>query len=133
LVGRLDKSVADPAVLGAFSNREDIRPAGPQAVVDDNSSIDVEACAVGELDVRPNASSDHNEIGFNLRAVLERNGLHTPFADNRYRFGVEKNGDAPRLDRLLQQTGSLAIELTLHEPIHKVHDRDPRARLGKAV
>ena len=109
LVGRLDKSVADPAVLGAFSNRKNIWPAGPEAAVDDNSTIDIEAGAVGEFDVRPNAGGDHNEIGFNLRAVLECNGLRTAYADNRNRFGVEENGDTPRLDRLFQHPGSLAI------------------------
>src|SRR6516164_5305850 len=133
LVGRFDKPVADPAVLGAFSNRKDVWPAGPEAVVDDNSTIDVEAAAMREFDVWPDAGSDYNEIGFNLRAILERNGLHTPFTDNRNRFGVEENGDAPRLDRLFQHPGSLAIELALHEPIHQVHDRDLRARLCQAV
>ena len=133
LVGRLDKSVADPAVLGAFANREDIGPAGPQAVVDDNSAIDIEAGAVGEFDIRPDAGGDHNKIGFNLRTVFERNSLHAPFADNRSGFGIEENRDATRLDGQFQHPGSMAIELALHEPIHQVHDRDLRASFRQAV
>ena len=49
------------------------------------------------------------------------------------RFGIEEDSDAARFDGLFQQTGSVTIELALHEPIHQVHDRDLRACLGQSV
>ena len=43
LVGGLDQAVADAAMLGAFAEREDVRRAGLQRIVDHDAAVDGDA------------------------------------------------------------------------------------------
>src|SRR5258708_15711226 len=40
LVGRFDQAVTDAAMFGAFAEREDVRRAGREMIVDDDAAID---------------------------------------------------------------------------------------------
>jgi hypothetical protein len=101
-VRRLDQSVADPAMLSAFPDRIDAGPACLQKVVDQNAAIDAETGAVGEFDIGANAGSDHHEIGFDFRPVLERNNVYAIFTADCDCFGFQKHRNAARFERPFQ-------------------------------
>ena len=50
------------AMLGAFADREDAGVVGRQAVIDDNAAVDGEAGGPGEINVRPHADGDDDQI-----------------------------------------------------------------------
>ena len=133
LVGRLDQPVADAAMLGAFADRVDAGPAGPQAVVDHDAALDVDTGVARQVGVRPDADRHHDDIGFDLRPSFSATPSTRPFADDRGGFGIEDDLDALRLDGALQHRGGVRIELALHQPIHQMQHRDLRAGLGEAV
>ena len=63
--------VARAAVLDALADSEDVGIGRLHIVVDDDAAIDVEAGLVAELDIRPDARRDHDQVGFENLAVLE--------------------------------------------------------------
>ena len=54
-------------------------------VVDDDAAVDGEAGLAAELDVRPDAGRDHDEVGVERAAVGERDALDVAVAEDRRR------------------------------------------------
>ena len=119
---RRHESIADAAVLDALTHREDVRIRRLHAVVDDDAAIDVEAGFIRELDVRADSRGHHDEIGFENRAVVERDTLGAILADDRSRRAPQHHADAEVFHLARQVVAAIGIELALHERGHQVHD-----------
>ena len=72
---RRDQAVADAAVLDALADREDVGVGRLHVVVDDDAALDGEAGLAPELDVRPDAGRDDDQIGVDAVAVGELDAL----------------------------------------------------------
>ena len=80
LISRLYQAVAYAAVFSALPNRIDAGAAGLQIVVDEDTAIDTEVSRACEFDIWTNPRRDHDEIRFNLCAVLEHDRLGAALA-----------------------------------------------------
>ena len=68
-VSRFDKSVTDPAITGALSDRVNAAACWSADDRRQESPRSMPRCRSGEFDIRANAGRDHHKIGFNLRAA----------------------------------------------------------------
>ena len=71
LIGRLDQAVADAAMLGAFAEREDVRRAGLQMIVDHDAAVDGNAGVLRQRDVGPDAGREDHRVGLDPAAVRQ--------------------------------------------------------------
>ena len=114
--------VARAAVLDTFADREDVGIGRLHMVVDDDAAIDVEAGLVAELHIRPDSRRDHDQIGFENLAVLERHALCPLITDDRGRRSTEEHADAEIFHLAGEVIAAVRIELAFHQRGHQVHD-----------
>ena len=103
LIGRLDQPVADAAMLGAFAEREDIRRAGLQMIVDHDAAIDGNAGLFRQRDIGPDAGGENHRVGLEPAAVGQFDAFDPRLAVDARGVGVEQDLDALALDQRFQQ------------------------------
>jgi hypothetical protein len=81
LVGGLNQTVADTAMLGAFTDCENIGCAGDEMIVDDDAAIDRDTGVSGDFGVRLDADRNNDRVGRKHAAVLELYTLDVTIAD----------------------------------------------------
>ena len=96
-------------------------------IVDDDAAVDLQAGLATELDVRADARCDHDQLGVDTRAVRELDRLGRRAAADRFGAASEEHADAQGFHPRRQVAPTRGIELTLHEGVHQVHDRDVAA------
>ena len=102
-------------------------------IIHDDAAIYREAGRVREFCVGFDADRDDDHFRFDLAAVLELHRLNVPIADETAGRGFEQDLDALRFDGALQERSGAHIELTFHQPIHEVNQRDLGAGFGEAI
>ena len=90
-------------MLHAFADRVDARVVGLHGVVDDDAALAVQACLARQLDVRADADRHHDQVGRNLRAVLEAHAGHAVLAEDRLGLRGHHEHHAALFQRLAQQ------------------------------
>ena len=133
LIGRLDQSVADAAMLGAFADREYVRRSGLQVVVDHDAAVDGNAGLLCQCDVRPDAGREDHGVGRNQAAARQFNAFDARHAVDACGIGIEQDFDPLALDQGFQKFGRGRIQLALHQAVHQMHQRHRRAGLGKPI
>ncbi|MDT4837119.1 hypothetical protein FQZ97_708430 [compost metagenome] len=95
----------------------------------------MQAHLLGQLHVGADAHGHHHEVGRDLGAVLEADGLHAAIVstDEVLRLRAHEELQAPVFQRLLQQLARHVVQLALHEPGHHVHHRHGHAAQHQAV
>ena len=118
-------------MLRAFADREDVGRVARQKIIHDDAAIHREASCVRELCVGFDADRDDDHFRFDLAAVPELHRVHAPIADEPTGRGFEQDLDALRFNGALQERSGAHIELTFHQPIHEVNERDLGARFAR--
>ena len=85
LVGRFDQAITDAAMLGAFAEREDIRRAGLQDIVDDDAAIDGNAGLFRQRGVGPDAGGENHRVGVDPPSVCQFDAFDAGLAMERAR------------------------------------------------
>ena len=80
---RRDQAIDLAAVLHAFADRIDAAVIGLHGVGDDDAALAIEPRLLGELETGPDADRHHDEVGRELRAVLEAHAGDAVFAQDR--------------------------------------------------
>jgi hypothetical protein len=111
LVGGLDQSVANAAMLGAFADRKDVRCAGREAIIDDDAAVHGEAGRGGELGIGFDADGDHRHVGRQVAAVVELDRLHASVADEPRRRDFKQHVDTFGLEAALERRCGARVEL----------------------
>ena len=97
-------------------------------VVDDDAAVDVEAGLAAELDVRPDAGGDDDEVGFDASCrPTSAHALDVPVAEDGRRRAAEQHLDAEVFHLAGEVVAAVRIELALHQRRHQVHDGDVAA------
>ena len=94
--------------------------AGFKIFVDQHTAIDRQSGLLGEVDARPHADSDYDEIGVDRNAVVEPNPSGF---DGAHRV-AEMEHDAMTLVQLPYEIAELRPQYALHRPRFGCHDMD---------
>jgi len=94
--------------------------AGFKIFVDQHTAIDRQSGLLGEVDARPHADSDHDEVGVDRNAVVEPNPSGF---DGAHRV-AEMEHDAMTLVQLPYEIAELRPQYALHRPRFGCHDMD---------
>ncbi|MEA2137894.1 MAG: hypothetical protein QOG56_1044, partial [Solirubrobacteraceae bacterium] len=132
---RRDEPVDLAAVLGALADDVDVRLVHrAHRVVDDDRALDLQAGALREVGVRPDARRDDDHVARKRRAVAElQAGDVAVLAEDARRARVEVHVDAELLDAAAQDRAGLAVELDVHEALGAVHDVHLHSALEQAA
>ena len=131
LIGGLDQSVADAAMLGAFADREHAGTAGRQVIVDDDAAI------YGEAGAAASSVFGRMPTATTTISVGSRGPSLSSTASTRLRREWRLSAASSRTSmplasrRRLEHRGSAGVELTLHQAVHEMHERDLYAGLGE--
>ena len=107
LMRRLDQSVADAAMLGAFADRVDARDIRLERVIDHDAAVHRDAGLARKIGARPDADRHHHGVGLDGAAVLQRDAVDAILAADLGSIGVEDDLDAHGLDRALEHARGL--------------------------
>ena len=72
--------------------------------------------------MRADADRHHHQVGRQGAAVVEPDRLDLAVAQDGAGVGAGQDLDAALLDRLLQEVGSVGIELSFHQGRHQMDD-----------
>ncbi|MEY9514527.1 hypothetical protein ABIF16_005258 [Bradyrhizobium elkanii] len=130
---RRDETVGLAPVLHALADRVDPAVIGLHGVGDDDAALAVQPGLLGELEIRADADRHHHEIGRQLGAVAEPYAGDAVLAQDRLGLRRHLEHHAALFQRLAQQAACHRIELTLHQRVEQMHDRDVHAALHQPV
>ena len=114
-------------MLGAFAKREDAVDIGREAIVDEHAAVRRDAGPARQINVWPDADGEDDGVGLDPGPILELDGFNDAVAMDLPGAGVEQHAHAFLLDEASQQRAARRVELTLHESVHDVGERDARA------
>ena len=114
-------------MLDAFADRVDAGSAGAHVVADQDAAIDVETGGARQVDIRPDADRQHDEIGRDLAPVGEHDALGPLGAEDFLGLAVGEERDAARVEVAAQQFAGGGVELAFHQGRHQMDDRDRHA------
>ncbi|MDT4840529.1 hypothetical protein FQZ97_743550 [compost metagenome] len=133
---RRHQAVGDAAVRRALAHRVDARVGhGLHGVAHHDALVHVQAHALGQRRVGPDAHGHHQQVGRQLGAVLEADRLDAAVftAHQLLRLCADQELHAALFQRLLQQLARHVVELALHQPGRHVHHAHRHAALHQAV
>ena len=133
LVSRLDQAVTNTAMFGAFAEREDIRCAGLQGIVDDDAAIDGNAGLFRQCNIRPDARRENHRVGIDPASVRQFDAVDARLTMEPRGIGIQQNPDALKLDQGFQQFRGWRIELALHQAVHQMDQRHRGAGFSETV
>jgi hypothetical protein len=114
-------------MLDAFAHGEDVRIGSLHLIIDHDAAIDIEAGFVSEIDIRPDAGGNDDEVAIEDCPVLERDPFYAPIADNCRRRPAKQDADSKVLHLSQQISASIRIELPIHQRLHQMDDCDAAA------
>ena len=134
---RRDQAIDDARVLGALADRIDVGARAAvyparQIVSDDDAALDIETGTNRQVDVCPDACSDHDEIALDQRAVAKPHAGHLRIAENGRGGGVQVQLH-PHLAQISpQHHARCGVELGIHHVRHQVENVDLEAAVEQA-
>ena len=102
-------------------------------IIDDDSAVDLESGGSSDFSIRLDTNGDDDKVRGQDAAILQHHALDRGVADKPRGLDIEEHLDALGLDSALQHGRRGPIELTLHQAIHQVNERHPRASLGETI
>ena len=129
---RRDQTVDHATMLRALADRIHVgghrvlRTTG-EIVSNDDTAIDIEARALGQIDVGPDAGGDDHEIAVNDRSVSKQHAGHLRIAENGSGRGPQMQVHAHLIELAPQHPTRRGVELCIHDVWHQVQHVDVEA------
>ena len=103
---------------GDLADRQDVRVAGPQDVIDDDAPprADLQPAGAGQLVAGADPSRDDDHVDLQPVAVGKRQALHLAVAEKLLGALVEVDPDPQTLDLVAERPGACLVNLAGHQP-----------------
>ncbi len=131
---RRDQAVHAAAMLRALADGVDVRRRDTREIVaDDDATLDRQARAGCELDIRLNAGCDDDHVALERGAVRKCEARHVVGTEDGPRRRLEVKGQSHFLEKPLQDLATGGVELAFHQVCRQVYDMDVEPRVQEAT
>ena len=124
LVARLDQAITLASMLGTFAEGKNAISRRRHPVIDQNATIGRQAGIARKPKRRADTDRHDGKLAIEPTAIRQLNGLHAIQPIYGTDCSAQNDANAFRFERSRQQTRRCSIQLSLHEAVDKMNQRD---------